>query len=545
MDWTDRLTLLVDAVTKGAAKDLKGLQGDLAKTDAAATKSTGVTGKLTDAWGFLKSSGVAAGVGLATVGKVVGDSLAKFTSLGKEATNMADALGLTTEQASRWIAVADDYQVSTEAITKGLLAVEKSAAAGGDAIETAGGQIVRARDGSVDVNATMESVADGLNAIKDPATRAAAAAGVFGKNWGAIAPLMVQGGKAIDTAMRSVSNAQTITAGEADEAERMRLAQDALSDALGDLELMLGEVVAQLAPLVEGAAQVVEWYGRAVEAVHGFEQRLGPLGDVLKGLTEPFGFVGQALSFFGGKAKDTKKPVDQLAGSMDGAADAADNMDAAYRAMTGALDQESALLRAKDAFDDLREATAAAHHAGVEGSAASIEANRKMQQSVIATKQDVIRYAQALGGIPPEKVTEILALIDRGDYMNAAHQMDQLARDRTATVNVQVQGLQRLLSLGGLFPAVRVTGANGASPSSANGASSSAAAGALGVGAPTGFGAPAAAAYSPTLVVQINAPSIGNPTHISDAVVAGYNRALRLSGPRAVTVPTSGLPWTS
>ena len=69
MDWTDRLTLLVDAVTKGAAKDLKGLQGDLAKTDAAATKSTGVTGKLTDAWGFLKSSGVAAGVGLATVGK--------------------------------------------------------------------------------------------------------------------------------------------------------------------------------------------------------------------------------------------------------------------------------------------------------------------------------------------------------------------------------------------------------------------------------------------------------------------------------------------
>jgi hypothetical protein len=218
---------------------------------------------------------------------------------------------------------------------------------------------------------------------------------------------------------------------------------------------------------------------------------------------------------------------------MDDAADAATAMDDAYRLLLGALDSQSALLRATGQFDDLRDATAAAHHAGVVGTAASIEANRKMQASVIETKQDVIRYAQSLGNIPPEKVTEILALIDHGDYMNALHQMNTLAADRTATVNVQLRGLEKLLNLGGLFhtPGFPTAAASSSSSVAAAASRSPAALGAAPSIAAT-LTVPAAA-----VVINLNAAVLGNPAHISDAVVAGYRRATRVSGPRAIGVP--------
>ncbi|HEY4377303.1 MAG TPA: hypothetical protein VGM93_09090, partial [Acidimicrobiales bacterium] len=200
------------------------------------------------------------------------------------------------------------------------------------------------------------------------------------------------------------------------------------------------------------------------------------------------------------------------------------------------------LLSAKDSFDDLTKAQHDARDAAVHGSADQIAAYRKVDEQTIRSKEAVIKYAQSLGGIPPAKVTEINAMIDQGDLAGAALALDHLTRDRTAQVNIQLIGLQKLLNLGGLFhtPGFPVTSAagNGTTPASD-------AFGLNALAAPSPRGGGAVGAYSPTLVVQIHAPSMGNPTHISDAVVAGYNRAVRLGGPRAVTVPASGESWTS
>lgn len=539
--WTDRLTLLVDAVTKDASKNLRGVQGDLSKTDDAAKSGAKGLGGLSSAFesvtGF--SLGTAAAVG--AVAKVAADSLTKFTGLAKETLNMSDALGISTESASRWIAVADDYQVSTEAISKGLLSVEKSAASGGAAIERAGGQIQRARDGSVDVDATMESVATGLAAIHDPAQRAAAATGLFGKNWATIAPLMAEGGAAIDSAMGSVSNAQTITEDEAASAERMRLAQDKLSDAVGDLMLQLGALLAQFAPLIDTVATGIEWYGKYTEAIDTLEKRLGPFGEALKSFTNPIGFVGDAIGFLTGKSKDAKPPVNDLSDALNEGADAATAMDDAFKLMSGTLDSQSALLRTKDAIDDVIKANNAAAKSATTGGADQVAAYRKSQEQSISAKQDVIRYAQTLANIPPAKVTEINAAIDRGDYVEANRLLDELSRNRTARIDINA--FASLTIPAGTPGTIRtyLPGQYGRRSTTPTGSVDTLAA----QPAAAGFGAPAPAPSGATLVVQIHAPSIGNPTHISDAVVAGYNRALRLAGPRAVTVPASGVPWTS
>jgi hypothetical protein len=528
--FTDRLLMILETQAKGLSS-LAQTQSALGKTDQAATQTTKSTGKLAGAFDLVKSSGALAGVGIGTAATIAAKSLGAFTSLAKTAVDMSASLGITTDEASRWVAVADDYQISAEGMSKALLLVERDAAGAGDKIAAAGGSVKRLADGSVDVTGTMESVADGLNSIRDPAQRAAAGAALFGKKWSELAPLMATGGAAIDKAMRSVSAGQVITAKEAATAEEMRLAQDRLSDSLGDLERQLGGVLAKFAPLLDAVSAGVEGYGKLVDAVDGFENKLGPLGGALKSMTNPLGFLGDAVGFFTGKAHDAKKPVDALGDAMGDAADAATAMDDAYKAMTGALDQQSALLHAKDNFDELTDAQGKARDAAVRGSVDQIAAYRKVDEQTVATKQGVIRYAQALGNIPPAKVTEILALIDRGDYAAAKLAMDRLAADRTATVNIQLRGLQQLLNLGGLFNTSGFSVSTSGAPASS--APSSAPTVGLHAPAPVTRAAPAAA---PVQII-LNAAVLGNPAHISDAVVAGYRRATRVSGPRAIAVP--------
>src|SRR5262245_29663530 len=106
--FTDRLLLVVDAVTKNAQSQLGGLTKSLQTTDQAAERTAGKGQLLAKGWETVKSSGLLAGASVAAVGKLAADSLKAFEDLSKESVNMADSLGLSTDEASRWIAVADD-----------------------------------------------------------------------------------------------------------------------------------------------------------------------------------------------------------------------------------------------------------------------------------------------------------------------------------------------------------------------------------------------------------------------------------------------------
>jgi flavin-binding protein dodecin len=340
---------------------------------------------------------------------------------------------------------------------------------------------------------------------------------------------MDQGGASIDKAMKAVSAGQVITQGEADSAEQMRLAQDRLSDSLGDLERQAGALLAQFAPLIDATSFLIVKYGGLVSAVDGVEGKLGPLGEAMKAMTNPVGFLGDAVHLFGGKAKDTKPPVDDLTKALKDSTTAADNMDAAYKAMSGALDQESALLRAKDAIDDLKKANVDAAHAATTGGADQVAAYRKAEESAITSKQAVIRYAQSIKDIPPAKVTEINAAIDRGDYAQAMLMLDQLSRNRTA--HIDINAFASLTVAAGTPGTIRTYLPGQIGGRSVQSAGRAAApAGAVPMAAP-----PALGMTVPAPVIIIQSPMVGNPAHVADAVLDGYNRAVRLNGPRQVT----------
>jgi uncharacterized phage infection (PIP) family protein YhgE len=319
-NYTDRLLLVVDAATKAAQNQLGQLQGSLAKTDSAAETSTKATGKLAQGWDMVKSSGLLAGVSVAAAGKIILDSVADWTRLGKAVTDASSALGVGTEEASRWIAVADDYEVGADQITGALLKVEKAAAAPKGPLQELGIAVKKASDGSTDLTGTAENIADGLNKIEDPAARAAAGVKIFGKGWAQVAPIFARTGDELDIMLKSVSDSQTVTEDEAKSAEKMRLAQDRLNDSLGDMKLALGETAAAFAPVLDVFAQGVEWAGKLNSALSDSDawwsvvtdavQAVGnPIGDVVNKFTD----LKDRLTGTEPKAKDTAKAMGAIA----------------------------------------------------------------------------------------------------------------------------------------------------------------------------------------------------------------------------------------
>jgi hypothetical protein len=246
--YTDRLLLVVDAATKAAQGQLGSLQKSLGQTDTASQKATRSTSALGKGWDALRSSGLLAAVSVAGVAQQVLKAAQAWTTLGKDVTDTSDALGISTEEASRWIAVADDYEVSSDKMTAALLRVGRAAAGSGETLTDLGIAIDRTDTGAVDLTGTAENIADGLSRIQDPAARAAAGTKIFGKAWADLAPVFSKTGAELDGMLAGVSDAQVLTAEEAESAEDLRLAQDRLNDSLGDLQLELGKATAKMAP---------------------------------------------------------------------------------------------------------------------------------------------------------------------------------------------------------------------------------------------------------------------------------------------------------
>jgi len=63
---------------------------------------------------------------------------------------------------------------------------------------------------------------------------------------------------------------------------------------------------------------------------------------------------------------------------------------------------------------------------------------REQEQALIDVKQKLVEYLSGLEGVPPEKQTQILAMIDQGQIGEATAQLDALARTRTAEFKILV-----------------------------------------------------------------------------------------------------------
>lgn len=263
MSFTERLKVVIDVVSDGATRGLSDFRSEVAKADTFTGKLKAGTKSLSGAFSSFVSSPVGAATAVTAVTAAVIGAADKFADLAKQSIDLGKAIGMSTEQASRWIAVGDDFGVSAEALATGVGRISKSLdsdkwAKYGIATRDAAGQ---ARDS----NAIFLDALDVIGRTPSAAERARVGADLLGKGWQSISPMIGKTRDEYEQLLSSVSDGQVVTAGEAERAERWRLAQDNLSDAFGDVALSAGNVAVSLAPVLDGLADLITMVPKILE----------------------------------------------------------------------------------------------------------------------------------------------------------------------------------------------------------------------------------------------------------------------------------------
>jgi len=495
MSFTNRINVIIDIATQQAQKSLKQLRTDMKNADgAAATLKVGMKG----AGDFLKQNmaqgAVVAGAALVAFGvKAVG----AFTDTAKAAIDLSTKTGLAVEDASRWIALGDDFELTAEQLGSSIGKIAKDLDADkwdkyGIATRDAGGNARNANDILLDT-------LDVLGQTTNETERARIGTELFGRGYGSLAPLVGQTREEYEGMLAAVEDGQVITGREAKKAEKMRLAQDALADALGDVTLAVGGMVAELAPAIEGLAELttlaVDFIGlipdinrpfigpenakstdeqidrflqldeAAREAALGMKGMSGDAGELdywlnngaisaekwekalaiaeeqLTGQTGAYEAMRSVLSQVRAKLDEAKDSTDALAKSHGLAERKANDQKAAWEGLTGALDNDEAILDLADSFADLYEKWGEAAEANATGAEDAAQKNRDLQRDMIELKRTVLELGGAIDGIPKSSATEIVALIDEGAFAEAERRLDILMRNRSFTIFANAKGL--------------------------------------------------------------------------------------------------------
>ena len=477
----NKISVLIDVTVDKAQASLMSFRTSIAEADGAAGKlKAGFAGAMGAVKANAATAALAAGTALVAFGvKAAG----AFTDVALAADDAAKATGLTVDQASRFIAVGDDYGITAEDIAKGLGKVTTSLDAAkwekyGIATRDAAGN---ARDANSIILDTFDALSKETNATE----RANMAKELLGKGYATLGPLIGKTREELEGYLGAVSDSQVITAEEAEKARKLSLAQDALSDSYLDVQLAVGSLVAELSPLIENSADMAT---KAAELV----DKLGPLPEIMLALVAPATQLNRVMGVFVDKTdlskisledwqaqlesngftteqvalltedwirvnKDSAEAIDAAA---DAAADAASKIrtysDAAETAAMETreaerqasrlaatmkrLDDEAATLSLEQAFVELRLAAEEAYIAAATGSEDAAQKQRDYLVELNATKQEILLYAEQVAKLPPEQVTKIAAQLDEGNIAAVESSLNWLTRGRAVRINGQLVG---------------------------------------------------------------------------------------------------------
>ncbi len=262
--FTERIRLVFDVDSKGAQTGFGGFAKSVREAE-------GISGKFKAGIGSLATSlkqnmgpaALAAGAALVTFAVKAADA---FSTLAKTSIDTGRAIGTTTEEASRWIAVADDAGVSAEQLATGVGKIAKTLDSG--AWERYG---IATRDATGNLRSTNDILIDALDLLsrtEGETERAKIGTELFGRSWANVAPLLGHTRAEYEKMLGSVEDGQVITDAEAAKGEKWRLALDKLSDAFGEVTLAVGETVTQFAPMVERTAGLVTKVNELADSLH-------------------------------------------------------------------------------------------------------------------------------------------------------------------------------------------------------------------------------------------------------------------------------------
>ena len=453
MAFSQRVEVIIGVVAEKAKAAVKSFRDSVAEAEGFTGKFKAAAGRafsyVTDHAGQLAMAGGAAAVAFAV------KSVQAFEQTAKAAINLGAATGLAVEDASRWIAVGDDFQVTAENLTAGIGKIAKSLDSGkweqyGVATRDASGHVRNANDVLIDALAMLSSV-------KNETDRARIGNDLFGKGYANLAPLIGHTADEYRDMLGAVEDGQVVTDEEAAKAERLRLAQDALSDALHELSLSFGQSLAEAAPFIEALAKGVgvvtgfrdavksgiEWLvksdievpkvtGRLVEyhdAAKEAALAAQELEDRIASLSTEVDEAGHSASETSTKTADLEENTRDYSAAANAAEGATRDLDDAYRTLLGHIDQ-------REAWRNVTESLETLHQKVTDGESSW----RDLEAASDGAVRSVADYILGLDGVPEETKTRLLTELDQGHFNAVLLQLNSLREDINVRVKVAGPG---------------------------------------------------------------------------------------------------------
>lgn len=425
--FADKVKVLIDVDSTGATSGLANFKKSFDEAEGAVGKFKVAGGAAMD---FVKenaaSMALAAGAAIATfAAKAIGE----FQDLALEVDKFRNVTGLSTEESSRWIEVGGDLGIEADSIRNAINKLNREISGNRDEFEKLGVEIVKTKDGTVDVNATFLNTLDVLKKIKDPTERARVATELFGKQWQSVSELITMGAGQVKAALEDVGGAKVIDDKEIDKAKNLRAAQDALNDAFEEFTLQIGQqLLPSLAAILEFLADLADqtgFWSRAWNVATGIITRdaqkvstglFGPgsLNESVNEVTASFWASQEAMYRTRYRGLELADAINILDQDTNGLIDTWDEF-------LGRLDAEEAWDNLEDRIRSYDEAVNRAFKENTPAAWAAADDARRNAQRGVAD------YIKQLGDVPPKIQTQILALIEEGAFAEAQRRLAILA----------------------------------------------------------------------------------------------------------------------
>lgn len=481
--FTQKISIIVEAKAGQFKEAVNGIKSAIAEAEGGLGKFKAGVGAAGTAFGnFITSpAGIAAGAGLLLKAAMSAEQLA--LKVGQ----LADTTGLSTEAASRWIEVAGDMGISSETL-EGLIAkMTQNLGKSPAAFKALGIEVQHANDGTVDMNATLLDAIAALHAIHDPTKRAEAAAKLFGRGWKDAAELVGMSADQLKAKLNGVGDAKIMSGKDVKQAREFRDTMEDLKDVAGDLAMEVGK---DLLPALTDLAKVLGAISKVSNInFHGFS--LGRLGlDVITlgfaevvrlvpTVVEKIGDFGAAIrdardeTLFGKTTTEnfTKALQDLQWRTEHGTAatmaateaghDLHDSMlatasaeaAAAYQAaqmrdrvseatarikdFRSSLSDHKSLIDLKIHLRDNAKRLAELDQQFKDGEISAEDYYYGVDQLTTDSKLSVEQYAEAIGNIPPEAITNIVTNMDPRAPDRIYNQLQTMMDNKTLFVTVE------------------------------------------------------------------------------------------------------------
>lgn len=387
--------------------------------------------------GAFAIAGAAAFVGFAK------KSITAFQDLALEVDKFSIASGLKAEEASRWVEVAGDLGINVGSVETAIGRMNRTVGENPHLFRDLGVELVYAKDGSLDVNATFLNTIQHLKDIKDPAERAKEGVKLLGKGWTDMALLIDEGAGNLSTSLASVSDAKIIDGNEISKARNFRDATDELKGKFEDLALTLGEelvpaitsIITTMAPLIEYPIKFVGGFvglqtptellinmGSSLEEVVIQLGAAQVMADTAMTALELLAIVGtgtgDSMLYLTDQGRMyteyTQSRLDAINGTTEAIEDQGNKVsitDLKWQALKGTLELSSAMADAKTQLDELAEKAIEAFN-GADGALGEYE------QGLIDAKLMVLELAESIALTDSQK-NQIRVLVDTGDLERA------------------------------------------------------------------------------------------------------------------------------